>query len=446
MTRKARRLLFYFLFAAFLLIGTLVVFYSMGWRVDFDDFTLKQTGGIFIKSKPREIGIEIDGKAVEQRKWLLVSGTLIKNLLPKTYEVKISKDGFRDWKNEIPVTAKTVSEINDTVLLPKDFIFETAASSTKNFWVEEGKLVTLNKKLGYKENSFSGSKFIGFLGNDKKAITYDEKQKAYILNNLEKKTTSNLSLIFSNLRKKDSAIKDRSAIERVITREGNEEEVAVISKEAIYSMNIVKPEIIQLEKKTGGLADIGSERFLLLGAGEKITLFDLTSKEKVYQKSIEGETAKRVEMNEIQNAGVLMESGNLFYIKGTEIKQIAEGVSVFALNQKDRIAFIDKDKKIKIYNAEKDKTIEAEILNPENILSLNFLEDNHILAEYSDAVYLLETASENLELKDYSFYFERIAGFSEAINKFYFDKNSKEIYILDGEGNLKRLDYFKNSL
>ncbi|MDD4761611.1 MAG: PEGA domain-containing protein [Candidatus Pacebacteria bacterium] len=444
MTRKVRRLLFYFLFAAFILIGTLVVFYSMGWRVDLDDFTLKQTGGIFIKSRPREIEIEIDGKKIEQRKWLLVSGTLIKNLLPKTYEVKISKDGFRNWKNEIPVTAKTVSEINNIILLPNDFIFETAASSTKDFWIKEGRLVILNKKLEYKENIFSGSKFIGFLGNDKKAITYDEKQKAYILNDLDKKTTSNLSLIFSNLRKKDSSIKDRSAIEKIITREGNGEEIAIISKEAIYSMNIIKPEITQLEKKTGGSTDIGSERFLILGAGEKITLLDLTSKEKVYQKSIEGESVKRAELNEIQNAGILMESGNLFYIKGTEIKQIAEGVSVFALNQRDKIIFLDKDKKIKIYNAEKDKTIEMEVLNPENILSLNFLEDNHILAEYSDAIYLLETASENLELKDYSFYFERVAGFSEAINKFYLDKDNKEIYILDGEGNLKKSDYFKN--
>jgi hypothetical protein len=312
--------------------------------------------------------------------------------------------------------------------------------------VEEGKLVTLNKKLEYGESAFSGNKFIGFLGNDKKAIAYDEKQKAFILNDLEKKTTTNLSLIFSNLRKKDSAIKDRSAIERVITREGNGEEIVVISKEAVYSMNTGKPEITQLEKKAGGIADIGDERHLISGAGEKITLFDLTSKEKIYQKSIEGEKIKRVEMNKTQNAGVLMESGNLFYIKGAEIKKIAEGVSVFALNQKDKIAFIDKDKKIKIYNAEKDRTVEGEILNPENILSLNFLEDNHILAEYKDAVYLLETASENLELKSHSFYFERIAGFSEAISKFYLDENSKEIFILDGEGNLKRLDYFKNSL
>lgn len=444
MTRKARRALFYFLLLAFLIIGTLVTFYSIGWRIDFDDFTLKQTGGIFIKSNPREIDIELDGKKIEQRKWLLVSGTLIKNLLPEEkYNVKLSKEGYRSWNNEIPVLAKTVSEINNVILLPENLTFETVASSTKDFWAEQDKIVTLGKKINYEGNTFLGSEFVGFLNGEEKAITYDAKQKAYMLNDLKKKTASNLSLTFSGLRKKDTTIKDRSAIQE-IAAEGNEE-AFIFTKEAVYAMNAAKAEISLVDSNFWRVAERAEGDFLLLYNGNKIALLNLSSKEKIFQKNLE-EKIKEAKINEIRNTAILTENGNLLYIKGEEVKKIAEGVSSFTLSQKEKIAFIDRSGKIKVYNSEKDKTVEAEIFNPEKITKLEFLEESHILAIYPEAVYLMELAGENMELKNYSFYFERIANSSSGIKKFYFNKTNKEIYILDREGNLNRLDYFKNSL
>ena len=388
--------------------------------------------------------IKIDGEPYEQSRWLLVSGTLIKGLLPKTYDIEISKDGYRNWKNEIPVEPKLVSELNNVILLPKEIGAETVASSTADFFVASGRIITLGKDLNFEGNILPGKEFTGFMGSADKIVTYDPKQKTYLLSDLKEKSTLNLSLLFSNLRKRSKEIKDQTAIIKMKTAGLNSSpEVFISTGEAFYAMNPGKLELLEVDEKPWPIMEINQRGNLMFAAnGGEIAVFNSDTKEKALTKSVIGEEVKEIKTNELSNAGILMKSGKLFYLKGGEMKIIAEEVRKFALSQKERVAFIDGSGKIKISDTDRNSIIDTEAQSPAAIEGLVFLEEDHLIAIYPDAIYLSEIAGRNLKLDNYSLYFEKIAE-AARIEKFHLDREKKDIYYLDGEKNLKIINYFE---
>ena len=62
MTKKKRTILFIGLGLLFFIIAPLSVFYSLGWRFNFENKKIVQVGAIYIKSWPLNSQIYIDGK------------------------------------------------------------------------------------------------------------------------------------------------------------------------------------------------------------------------------------------------------------------------------------------------------------------------------------------------------------------------------------------------
>lgn len=118
-----RRILFCFCFILFLVSSPLVILYAFGYRYDFTQKTLTQTGIIYLtpniqdnlkilindKEEPNNISI----KGIFKKEFILF------NLVPKTYNIKIKKDNYHQWEKNL-VVLPGLTTYAQPLLLPSD--------------------------------------------------------------------------------------------------------------------------------------------------------------------------------------------------------------------------------------------------------------------------------------------------------------------------------------
>lgn len=121
----------------FLLIAPSVIFYSQGYRVDFNPpaggIKIVQTGGIFLKVEPKQATVFVDEKSKKKTDFLF--GTiLIKNLLPGWHKIRVEKDGFHPWEKNLEIKEKEVAEAKNIILIPQNPNFTVLTQGINNFW------------------------------------------------------------------------------------------------------------------------------------------------------------------------------------------------------------------------------------------------------------------------------------------------------------------------
>jgi len=134
MTKKARTILFLIFAALFLLISPLVVLYSQGYRIDFDNKKIVQTGGIYLKVIPKQTDVFLDGKLVKKTDFFFGS-VLIDGLLPKNYKIEVKKENYQGWEKNLNIKEKMVTEAKNIILFPENISFGTLASKVKKIWL-----------------------------------------------------------------------------------------------------------------------------------------------------------------------------------------------------------------------------------------------------------------------------------------------------------------------
>jgi len=133
MTKRGRTILFLIFLFLFLLIVPLVIFYSQGYRIDFENKKITQTGGLFLKIWPKQVEVYLDGK-LKKRTDFFFGSVLIENLLPKKYQIKIVKEGYHSWEKTLEIKEKEVTEAKNIVLFPKNPDFAILAKGIDNLW------------------------------------------------------------------------------------------------------------------------------------------------------------------------------------------------------------------------------------------------------------------------------------------------------------------------
>jgi len=118
MTKKTRTILFSICVFLFILTAPSVIFYSQGYRFDFANKKIVQTGGLYFKAAPRSAQIYINGKFKDTTS-IFTSSSLVENLMPKTYAVEITKEGYYSWQKTLEVKEKQVTEAKNITLIPK---------------------------------------------------------------------------------------------------------------------------------------------------------------------------------------------------------------------------------------------------------------------------------------------------------------------------------------
>jgi len=136
MTPKKRAALFLTCLFLFLLIAPSAIFYSQGYRIDFNPpaggLKIVQTGGIFLKVEPKQATVFVDEKLKKKTDFLF--GTiLIKNLLPGWHKIRVEKNGFHSWEKNLEIKEKEVTEAKNIILIPQNPKFTVLTQGIKNF-------------------------------------------------------------------------------------------------------------------------------------------------------------------------------------------------------------------------------------------------------------------------------------------------------------------------
>lgn len=85
------------------------VFLAKGYRFSTEDATFKGTGIMSITSIPDQASVYLDGHLTT------ATNANINSLVPKTYNVKIVKEGFIPWEKKVDIKEGLVSEIKATL-------------------------------------------------------------------------------------------------------------------------------------------------------------------------------------------------------------------------------------------------------------------------------------------------------------------------------------------
>lgn len=134
----------------FSITAPLLIFYSLGWRMDFKTWQITQPGIFYLKATPRNCQVYIDGKL--KKKTDLFFGTLmISNLPPKKYSVEIKKDGFFTWKKSLEIKKGEATEAKNIALIPENPNFSVLFKGIEKFFPSPNE-----KFFILKENTSSG--------------------------------------------------------------------------------------------------------------------------------------------------------------------------------------------------------------------------------------------------------------------------------------------------
>src|SRR3990167_1939306 len=87
------------------LLAVVAIFWARGFKPDFKKGQIERTGIIVATSIPTGAQVYLDGRLTS------ATNTNIAFLEPKTYQVKIGKDGYSNWQKDVEVKADLATEI-----------------------------------------------------------------------------------------------------------------------------------------------------------------------------------------------------------------------------------------------------------------------------------------------------------------------------------------------
>ena len=146
MTKKTRTILFLICLFSLILAAPTAILYSQGYRFDFEAKKIVQTGGFYTKVLPKSAEIYINEKLKEKTDFLFGTA-LVKNLLPKTFEIEIKKQGCQSWKKSLEIKEKQVTEAKNVILIPENPDFTLLYKNIKKIWpAPDGKKIIFEKE------------------------------------------------------------------------------------------------------------------------------------------------------------------------------------------------------------------------------------------------------------------------------------------------------------
>jgi len=118
MNKKTRLFLLGLCSICFLIGAPLLIFYSMGFRIDFEKKKIVATGGIYIRTYPLADEIVLDSQILGKPS-VFSNAFFIQGLLPRQYEILIKKRGYFDYKKTVLVKEKEVTKLENIILFKK---------------------------------------------------------------------------------------------------------------------------------------------------------------------------------------------------------------------------------------------------------------------------------------------------------------------------------------
>lgn len=130
MTRKTRTLFTFLAWGAFLIVGPLVISYSLGHRVRPTSPLPESVGAFLLRTIPRGATVSINGKEERSK-----TPTAVSSLPPGTYTIRFEKKGYRPWEKHLPITGTRVTDIRHVRLVPLTPDEERRRENVDEFWL-----------------------------------------------------------------------------------------------------------------------------------------------------------------------------------------------------------------------------------------------------------------------------------------------------------------------
>jgi len=148
MTKKFKRILFISALIGFLVCAPALIFYSQGYRIDFQNKKIVQTGGFFFNVSPNGSMVSID-KNLSKKTSFIFGSSFISGLMPKKYEVKIEKQDYHPWTKTLEVKEQKVTECKNIQLFPKNPEFSFLTSEVEDFFPLPNQKQIIIKQQGW---------------------------------------------------------------------------------------------------------------------------------------------------------------------------------------------------------------------------------------------------------------------------------------------------------
>lgn len=113
-TRPLRRALLIFFITIFFVSAPIIVLYTTGYRYDFHNGLLRETGSLSIDIQPETAQVYLDTLAVKD-----ALPIRLEDITPQKYTVNIKAAGYYDWQKEIQIYNKQTTYIKEIILLKK---------------------------------------------------------------------------------------------------------------------------------------------------------------------------------------------------------------------------------------------------------------------------------------------------------------------------------------
>jgi len=207
MTKTSRTILFYILCAIFMILTPIVLFYSQGYRFDFENQKIVETGAILIRPYPKDVKASVDNQ--DEKKVSAFSKTIFfPNITPTEHIVTIKKKGYFTYEKIVEIEEKLITEIN-AILFPINIEKQISLENVSEIYP-----ISNYEFIIKKENEFL---YFNPKTNETEFITEDSFDDYTIINNniLAKKDNyyyliSNDQKQFSNIGQTDFIIDDRT--------------------------------------------------------------------------------------------------------------------------------------------------------------------------------------------------------------------------------------------
>ena len=124
MSFRYRLLIIIPLFVIFVIAAPALILYGEGYRYDWQNKRLSQTGNFFIDSSPRRATVLLNGQPLKgpwYQKWFIhkkilgmpevqsATPTVINNLLPNKYNITVTKASYRPWHKILEIKPQTTT-------------------------------------------------------------------------------------------------------------------------------------------------------------------------------------------------------------------------------------------------------------------------------------------------------------------------------------------------
>ncbi len=138
MDKRIKRLLILVFAIIFLIGGPLAIFYSRGYRFDFETKKIVKSGAFYFRTQPESCEIYLDGK-LKKKTDFLFGNAFVKNLLPKKYNIRIEKEGYFPWEKTLEVKEEFVTEAKNIILFSKNLNFSLSLSDIEDYFFSPDK-------------------------------------------------------------------------------------------------------------------------------------------------------------------------------------------------------------------------------------------------------------------------------------------------------------------